>query len=61
MNIAYKVYRDEPVPCTKCDVGLARYTMDELCDVCHMILYLEFRYVWNWPLDDVDKKRLGLV
>jgi hypothetical protein len=31
------------------------------CKVCVTIAYLEFRFAFNWPLDDNDKRRLGLT
>lgn len=31
------------------------------CKVCATIAYLEFRFAFNWPLTDADKKRLGLA
>lgn len=30
------------------------------CKVCSTIAYLNFRFAFDWPLTDEDKKRLGL-
>lgn len=55
-----KVFRDNPGDCTRCGKPEALYVLSPLCDVCNVIVYLEFRHAMNWPLDDIDKKRLGL-
>lgn len=51
--------RKEPVPCRDCGEPLW-FAYEYLCDVCLTIAYLHFRHAMNWPLDEADKKRLGL-
>jgi hypothetical protein len=52
--------RKSPEPCPEC--GEPVWEMyATLCNPCHVIGYLQWRYVMNWPLDDADKKRLGLA
>ena len=52
--------RSKPVPCNQCGQPVTDlYTGN--CDVCRVINYLTFRHAVGWPLDNDDKKRLGLV
>lgn len=60
-GLAQKIFRDKPGICAICGKPEARYVLCTLCDVCNVIEYLKFRHAMNWPLDDLDKKRLGLM
>lgn len=60
MNIEMPKHKKVPTPCVKCGAPVTEI-LPETCEVCSMILYLEFRFEANWPLDEADKKRLGLA
>lgn len=44
--------------CEQCDEPA---DSGRLCKVCGTIAYLIFRHAMDWPLDEADKKRLGLA
>lgn len=56
-----EIYRKKPGKCEICGAMEARYLVHNLCDVCATVEYLKFRHAMNWPLDESDKKRLGLM
>lgn len=59
-DIKAKLIRDEPEPCPECGTPMWG-VYDALCQVCAVISYLKFRHAMDWPLDDDDKRRLGLI
>lgn len=60
-QVVAAVTRDKKVPCQDCGEVTVWHINMGSCDVCFVIAYLKFRHAWGWPLDDLDKKRLGLV
>lgn len=59
-DLKAKLTLDEPKPCPKCGADVWD-VYGHYCDHCSMIEYLIWRHAMNWPLDDDDKKRLGLT
>jgi ribosomal protein L37E len=55
-----KLIKDKPDPCPRCGEDVWDVYAN-VCKVCATIAYLEFRFAFNWPLTDADKKRLGLA
>lgn len=55
-----KLILDEPTQCPQCGAEVWDVYAN-FCKVCGTIAYLVFRHAMNWPLDDNDKKRLGLI
>lgn len=67
MDIKAKLVRDVPGDCPNCiekgiePVGKVHEVYANFCKACRAVLYLEFRYAMNWPLDAEEMRRLGYV
>lgn len=51
----------EPRECAGCHEITNYSWYVALCMPCFIVEYLKFRYAMDWPLDEHDKKRLGLI
>lgn len=57
--IDYPDRKPETFTCETCGQEVFE-VRNNSCAYCGMIAYLNFRHVFNWPLDDTEMVRLGL-
>lgn len=56
-----KIIEDEPKVCNQCGEKTVWTVYAANCQPCRALNYIMFRHAMDWPLDDEDKRALGLV
>jgi hypothetical protein len=59
-DLQAKVIRDKPATCAECGDKTVTEVYASECKPCRAVKFLQFRFVMNWPLDDLARRMMGL-